>query len=378
MSYNIDAIIIGYDHYNTLNLVRSLSYGNIKFDTIIIKSKHQSFVSKSKYIQTLYYIDSIDKLTEFLIDKYQTSYQRRKPAVITTGDNIAITLDRIYDSLSKFLHLSTISGTGNNLSHFMDKCNMCKIASEIGFDTPKSISMSLKEIDKKILNHLEYPVLAKAQLSAIGSKDNLSICTSPDNLYDCLKLIPVTTEKMIIQQYIPSEDIVLVAGCRTPQGKTILNGTVIKTKPGYHTKDLGLCIFGHLSEYTVEKEKIIQFLEQIDYVGLFSFEFIRYKGKNYFIEVNFRADALLYFYTASGLNIPELWVKSFYKNNVLSEYPRLNKINGMSEFPYIKNYLSPSKIFSNLRDFVKTDVFTIFSIKDIKPFIYKIIYHGND
>lgn len=377
MSSKANAIIIGYDHYNTLNLVRSLSYGNIKFDTIIIKANRKSFVSKSKYIQTLYYIDSIDNLTEFLIDKYQNSYQRRKPAVITTGDNIAITLDRNYESLSKFLHLSTIYGTGNNLSYFMDKCNMCEMASEIGFDTPKSIGIDLNSIDKSVLSKLEYPVLAKAQISAKGSKNDLRICTNLDELYNCLRTTPLSTEKMIIQQYIPSDNIVLVAGCRTPNGQTVLNGTIIKSKSGHSHKNLGLCSFGHLSPVTIEKEKIARFLEHIDYVGLFSFEFIRYNGKIYFIEVNFRADGLLYFYTAAGLNIPELWVRSLHDGFI--HIPKhIKNIRGMNEIQYLKNYVPRLNLKENVKDFLKTDVFSIISLKDIKPFIYKIIYHSND
>lgn len=54
------------------------------------------------------------------------------------------------------------------------------------------------------------------------------------------------------------------------------------------------------------------------------------------------------------------------------------KVVGMCEFQYIKNYLSPSHIISNIRDFANTDVFSIASLKDIKPFIYKILYHRHE
>ena len=54
----------------------------------------------------------------------------------------------------------------------------------------------------------------------------------------------------------------------------------------------------------------------VDFHGLFSVEFLVYKGKAYFIEINWRNDGTSHLFFQAGANMPLLWIMSSIGNNV--------------------------------------------------------------
>ena len=92
-------------------------------------------------------------------------------------------------------------------------------------------------------------------------------------------------------------------------GKTVIAGAMIRDRwadsgsssHGYITCDVPEC---------ADTRKIAEFLEKIDYYGLFSFEYGMIGDKAYFFEVNLRNDGTSHYFFQAGANIPLAYVYS--------------------------------------------------------------------
>ena len=92
-------------------------------------------------------------------------------------------------------------------------------------------------------------------------------------------------------------------------GRTILAGAMIRDRMadsgsfshGVITSDIPKC---------VDIEKISRYLEEIDYFGLFSFEYGLVENRAYFFEVNLRNDGTSDYFNQAGANIPLAYVYS--------------------------------------------------------------------
>ena len=95
----------------------------------------------------------------------------------------------------------------------------------------------------------------------------------------------------------------MVYGARMWNGDTVLAGAMIRDRfadsgsssHGLMTAEIPTC---------VDQEKIGLFLNEIDYHGLFSFEYGMVEDKAYFFEVNLRNDGTSHYFYQAGANIP--------------------------------------------------------------------------
>lgn len=170
----------------------------------------------------------------------------------------------------------------------------------------------------------------------------------------------------------------VISGVRTINNINYVFGEIDKFKHGNQLHNLGLNCMGVLSPISELRNTCISYVDAIDYHGCYSIDIVRVynqstsaQNQNYFMEINLRTDGLLYFYRKAGINFPAIWVNSCY-NEKVNVTPSQNKIYGMNEFMYFRHCLSTA-VFTDL---FKTDIFSTFSIKDIKPFIYRFLYHG--
>lgn len=363
-------LVIGEDHYNTLNVIRALGVEGIKTDVVIVSHTSKSFVLKSKYVSSGQIVSNlnIDRLIQ------EHSLDKIKIPIITTSDSIAAFLDTYYDRLSKKFILPSVKKTQGALLSEMDKNIQLPQAKEVGFDIPSSKSIILNDAWISQITNINYPCIVKPEKSILGSKSDFRVCSNNRELENALRNLSGRISKVLIQDYIPNNEVILVAGVRTPSGKNHIYGEINKLKHSSKTESLGLSCYGILNSNTKIHDKCVKLVENIDYFGCYSIEVIRISNKNrtynYFIEINLRTDGLLYFYTKAGINYPALWVLSCY-NSELDITSSKASIYGMNEFLYLKNSLS---IYS-FKDLLNTDVFSIWNIHDPAPFFYKLKYH---
>lgn len=368
------AIVIGNNHDNTLNVIRALGSDGFDVELLLLSKSKKNYITKSKYINKTRLFEHESDLLQYLSETARCE----KIPVITTSDSIAALIDRNFNMLKTKYQLPNCHNSAGYLIKEMDKERMTQVAQKCGFLVPKTISYRRNTPPQCNLlkySELHYPVIIKPEQSILGSKDDFRICGSFDCLASTINRDLKHINAFLIQEFIPNDEVLLVAGARTLDGHVYQKGHINKSKHGKRLTNLGMNSLGILTSEDILKDNCCRYLSEIGYFGPYSFEFIRHNGLIYFIEVNLRTDGLYFFFNHFGFNIPSIWASNGEKTCSRRERRLRYKVVGMCEFQYLKNYLSLSHIFSNIRDFANTDVFSIASLKDIKPFIYKILYH---
>jgi len=369
-----ECIIIGPDHYNTLNCVRALGLAKLPFYLILISNGSKSFVDKSKYCKNVIKTNDYNDIYEIL--KTISAVNKNKQThIITTNDKSAVEVDKHFCKLKNFFKIPNVSNLDGGIIREMDKNRQLEVANEVGFDVPQSKKISLQSFDLDI-NSIIYPCIIKPQTSFTSSKDYFRICKNPEDLHKSITELKDKLDNCLIQQFVENKSIKLIGGVRTENNETIISGTIYKERIGHHHNTLGLAATGRFTDDMTLSHKCVDYLNRIDYHGPFSFEFVRGESQNkdYFLELNLRTDGLFYYYTKAGTNLPLIWVKnSSTLGNPLTQNRSLKAVTGMNEFLYLKEYFKIYNLRQVLKDFIHTDTFSIFSINDIRPFLYKLL-----
>lgn len=295
-------IIWGVDDYNVLGLFRELGKFNLEIIFLVFQGvKNCATLSKycSKYIET----ESLDDGLKQLIEIGANS--TNKAVIINSNDLIAEFLDLHREKLSKFYYVPG-TATPGLLKKVDSKAVMTEMAERLGFIVPKSrICQYNSNIDD-----VEFPCLLKPTNQTYGKYNEFKfrVCKDKKSLKNTLRFVRKDSN-FILQQYIPKENVALVYGCRTLDGKTYLAGVLEKDRFCDNGDGSHGVLLRNFPSY-IPSELIIKFIESVDFYGLFSVEFLVYKGKAYFIEVNWRNDGTSHLFFQAGANIPLLWVRT--------------------------------------------------------------------
>lgn len=292
-------IIWGVDDYNTLALIRQIGQGtkNIFF---LLKGSAR-YAAYSKYCPEFKSFDNDEKAFLFLKENFKE--EECKPIILTSGDEIVTYLDKHKEELEGRYIVPGTSQQGD-LEKYIDKFNMTKLAEEIGITVPKS-KFVMWDTD---VSDVACPCFIKPSHQKAGHYNEFKFkyCETINDLKNTLKYVRHDSV-FIVQEYVKKEKDLLVYGCRTPQGKTLIAGGLVTDRftvgngssYGIVEKDVHV---------TIDVEKIIRFLDTIDYVGLFSFEYGLSNNKAYFFETNLRNDGTSHFFFQAGANIPLAYV----------------------------------------------------------------------
>ena len=298
---NHRVIVWGADDFNTLGLMRELGQSDMEL-FFLIKGK-KGMAARSRYCQKYIETTSAEAGLQYLM--LQETDAHAKPIIITNGDGISVLIDQHKSELEKKY---IIPGTRQQgvLEHYTDKYAMTGLAAELGFATPWS---KFVQWDSDI-SDVSYPCIIKPSHQTPGHYNEFKFRISKDEATLRKTLSMVRKESVfIVQQYIPKEKDLLVYGARMQDGKTVLAGCMIRDRMA----DSGSFSHGLITSKlpnTAKESDIAKFLDAIDYVGLFSFEYGMTADNAYFFEVNLRNDGCSHYFLQAGANIPLAWVKS--------------------------------------------------------------------
>ncbi len=290
-------IIWGVDGFNTLGLLRQLGRDDIDL-FFLIKGK-ASFASKSKFCKRFFETPTIEEGYDFLISSFKN--EEYKPIIFTSGDDIMVFIDKHKEEFEKYFMIPGCSTKGDT-EKYTDKNEMTRLADEIGIVCPKSIKIT-KNSQIDAIGEITYPCLIKPAHENPGhyNEFKFKICKNEKSLKRTLKYVREDSE-FIVQQFIPKKWELLVYGARMWNGKTEIAGAIVRdrmanggTSHGYITKEIPQC---------ADMTKVRDFLEKIDYHGLFAFEYGLFENDAYFFEVNLRNDGTSHYYYQAGANIP--------------------------------------------------------------------------
>lgn len=300
-------VIWGVDDYNVLGLFRQLGRNNEIVFMVFQGIRHCA--SLSKYCTKLVETTTLDDGLKYLLDNFKD--ETNKVVIINSNDLIAEFLDLHRDTLSRWFIVPGTSTPGL-LKKMDDKATMTQFAKELGFDVPNSRECHWNSnIDDVI-----YPCLLKPTHQTLGhyNEFKFKICKDAKALKHILGFVRKEST-FILQQYIPKESVALVYGCRTLNGKIHLAGILEKDRFCDNGDGSHGVLVAEFPEY-IKPDLIEKFMDKVDFYGLFSVEYLVYKGKAYFIEVNWRNDGTSHLFYQAGANLPQFWVNSSIGENI--------------------------------------------------------------
>lgn len=292
-------IIWGVDDYNTLGLFRELGGKGLDI-TFLVYQGIRKCATLSKYCTDYVETSTLEEGKQFIIDNFREEDQ--KPVVINSNDLIAEYLDLYREELSDFVIVPGTSKPGL-LKTLDDKAVMTRIAKEIGFDVPESRECKWNSN----FDDVSYPCLLKPTHQTLGKYNEFKfkICKDRSALLRTMRFVRKESS-FILQQYIPKESVALVYGCRTLDGTIHLAGVLEKDRFCDNGDGSHGVLLRDLPSY-INPKFIDEFMSRTDFFGLFSVEYLVYKGKAYFIEVNWRNDGTSHLFYQAGANIPLYW-----------------------------------------------------------------------
>lgn len=360
-------LIVGGDHHNTLGLIESFAEKHLMVHVIVLTKDSWAYVLKSNNIIEGWVCHTGDDIINIMINQFKD--ETHKVIVFSTSDETANILDKNTEALSSKFVLPNIIN-GGNLENVMDKEYMSSLARTKGINVPKTWVVA----DGIIPEDVEYPCITKAISSVKGTKSNLRIFREKQELEEFIK----TSNRcsiIQIQKYIDKKYEFQFLGCSLDYGKEILiPGRTHIDRPNAIENTYFLSFDKLEPEYFELKNKIIQFIKEVGYQGLFSVEFLRSKDNiDYFTEMNYRNDGNAYCATSSGINLPYIYYLynsgGDYKKEI--EESRVVKVFLMPEVYYFRCLLAKEfGLFEWYKNMRKTTCYTTFFKHDIKPFIY--------
>lgn len=356
-------IIWGADDFNTLGLFREL--GESVPDMLFLIKGKKGMTARSRYCTQCVETVSVEDGFRYLMS--METDPSAKPIIITSGDGISVLIDQHKTELEqKYI----IPGTRQQgfLEKYTDKYTMTSLAAELGIPTPCS---KFVKWDSNI-DDVSYPCIIKPSHQTPGhyNEFKFKICKNETALRKTLKYVRKESV-FIVQQYIPKERDLLVYGARMQDGETVLAGCMIRDRMADSGSSSHGLMTNNLPE-TVKREQIAAFLDRIDYVGLFSFEYGLTADNAYFFEVNLRNDGCSHYFYQTGANIPLAWVKSCVGEDY-SEVP--TKVIGerwfIDEVFDIENVFHRRISFrQQKRDKKEATVFKYYDKNDLEPYRY--------
>lgn len=357
VDYNI--LVIGGDHYNTYGIVRSLGLQELKCQ-VVIQGGKRSFVLKSKYV-----IDGIIANSDEEIVDYLMKNVKQKKSIVYCCSDAALEFVLRHNYELKKHYILPVCEEASDTYKFLNKSFLTDFAKQHGVTVPASWTISNRVLPEGIV----YPVITKSLTSTSGTKSDMVVCESEEELKRVVECESHCSDYQV-QQFIEKEKEVSILGCVLPDGNVFFSGCIDKLR----TCMIGTSSFAVMVDNDIladEKDKLIKMLIDTKYTGLFSAEYLLKDGKYYFLEVNFRNDGNTYVATSAGINLPYIWYCYFAKK----ELPKFNPIYPHHFMLDIEDFLAirRNKIsFFEWRKSVKqTSCFLVYNQMDKKPFLEK-------
>ena len=369
---NSQPIVIGFSHYNTLGLLRSLGEAGYN-PTLVLICEHDSdlnsFVTKSKYIGERHFTSEgklIETLKNIKVDNTDC-------ILFPAGDSIAEIIDKSYDELSVHFIVPNLGGQQNNLRNANHKENMRLCAAEFGFNTPKT--WVVKSISDSTIDDVIFPVIIKAIHSQDASK-SIRIFNSKEELIPVVDTMLKQSSEVQIQSFIKKDKEVIYLGWAYNEDVCI---PCLMEKIREYPPKFGGTGFGYFSpdiNKYFDIEQLKGMIRSYHYTGLFSVEYIIHNGNPYFLEINFRNDGNGYFPGFGGVNLPvQLMLRCSGKplnadRKISEPFYMMREYN---DFKWWKQ--SDYSFYKWLKDIKKVSVFQYWNRHDMIPFIFFLKEH---
>lgn len=371
---NNKIIVIGKDGHNALGVIRSLAENGINPYVIITSSNGYSYVSKSKFIKKVWVIQENEKSIIDIIMEFKDD--QKKSVIIPASDFAVKVIDNNIDILKDKFIIPSINMQQGAINKLMEKDTQINLAKEYGLNVAKTWSLDLKSgnyLDK--LKSINFPCIIKPLASVDGNKSDITICKDINILKESLEtFIQKSYHRALVQEYLNIDYEIDIPGYSV--GKTIVVPAIIK-KVRIYPKDRGSTCYGIVEPVeSMNIKHIIDFVSQLNYEGIFDIEAFVCQNKIIFNEINFRNSATTYALTGADIYLVLSWILCILDDGFDSNENKLKKSLVFMEERGDISYLIKEKagIMQWLKDTKKTDTYLRWTWKDMRPFIFEILY----
>lgn len=362
MNSNI-LVIGGGNHHNALGVVRALGRRGYGIELITIGSLRKNYVASSRYVSENHALANVKELASDLLYRKEREY---KEIIISCADYVTEHLNLHQNRLSVRYIMPGVAKQGQ-MQTLMDKTTMIEMAAQRNIKAPEVWRLP------NDYGKVTFPCITKPYVSSHGKKTDIAIFHCKKDLY---AFMAGNTDDVFAQPYIDKKEEVQFIGCSINGGENVIIPGMTKVMRSQPNTNTGFLEYGPIDPFyndIVERSKA--YLKDCGYSGLFSMEFIRGKDDNvYFLETNFRNDGNAFCVTASGVNLPVIWVKASLVEDYLSESHSPKSIVVMPEFQDFKLVLQRKLTLARwIKDWRRTDAFMEYASDDCRPFFQFLI-----
>ena len=301
-----DVIVIGMSYLISLGTIRSLGEAGYRVKLLTSNKKTKKIAGRSKYVTESVLVDfEPDQIIKGL---EQLRGNEGKPLVLTLNDRCCKILDEHYETLSSHFCLPNVNEETGALVACMDKYKQKQAARECGLLTAEGFKCSTDENGvAQAVKDAKYPCFLKPAVSASmkNCKTALVLCNDEDELRKAMREV---REKgcsiVLIEEYLNFTKELCVYGLAA-NGNAYAPVLTETIRDGF-SKHKGVTIEGYAksaNELADVKEKIIEMVKKLNYMGLFCVDLLQCGDKTYFSEINLRGGGSGYAATLVGANV---------------------------------------------------------------------------
>lgn len=368
----MDVIVIGYNHHNTLGLIRSLGEVGHHVHLLLMESGF-NYVNKSSYLYSWKLLRNLNEVIPAV--KEIAGNCKEKPILFCSGDGEATYVNDHFMELKKYCFTEGAYKNGD-VSIYHDKFESNALAQVHGFKIPKTWIVSKNSV---IPDDLKYPVLVKAGDSIRGGKSVLRKYTNKDSLSEAFYRVSEDVYPLQIQEFLEKEFEIIILGCSIDHGTQVFC-PVAEKKLRYYPQEFQTTAYTEsiLIEGNSDLEKIVDkitsMMKSIGYSGLFSVELIYANSQYYFLETNFRNDGTGYLATICGFNLPDIFCQSVigkHLNFKGYQYQPCHYVNVIEDGKNVIRGRVP--LMQWIKQLKKARCYSHYSKKDRKPLLYSVL-----
>lgn len=372
-------IIIGGDHHNTLAVLRCLGKFQCNLQLLVHTSHTESetiFISHSRYAAGN--IACVEENTQAILQWLLEHKTGEKQILFPCSDLAAYAIDTNYQTLCDHFLLPGFQSDPGNVARLMDKWEQSKFAASYGLPMAKTWELTAED-GFRIPKDLCYPCIVKPEISAFGSKSDIVICDTAQQLADALKRLEEAQYKaLVVQQFLHKQYEVCNYGCLVGDKALWAGGSIRKVREFPPRGGGSLTYAQFIDEEAVNtlRDRILNILYELGYRGQYDIEFLVCSEGVYLNEINFRHSGNGYGLIQNGVYAPYIWVADA-AGVIIPKTLRTQVKTGkyhmdeLSDFYHLKhNHVSYLTWFC---DCLRTSAFAKLDFSDLKgSFVYYV------
>lgn len=372
-------VVIGHGYTSRLGVIRALGRAGYEVIVVVMTGYNKDGTLNttkpidcySKYVSEVYYCFSDrGQLITLLLEKCTDPDQ--KVVLFADSDFSEAAIDLNQERLRAHFYFPNINNETGAVVAWMDKVKQKQTAKALGLGVAEGWVIEVKNGQYTIPKELRYPCFPKPLATIVGGKNGLRRCDNENELRSVITKLTASKPNIniLVEEFKKIDTEHALMGFT--DGKEVIIPGIIKTTSLANGGHFGVAKQGKIlpvNGYEDLVEKFKQFVLKTGFYGIFDIDFYESEGRYYFCEMNFRYGGSGYAYTAMGVNLPEMFVRSLagqsidgMQQQIQSEAVFINE--RMCKDDWLGNYISTREFRTLLRT---TDISFVKDEEDKEP-----------